>query len=268
MVRIALGLEYDGSRFCGWQSQADGCGVQDALEAALSKIASEPVRSVTAGRTDAGVHALWQVVHFDTTAARPLSAWVRGVNSELPPGVAALWAQEVRPEFHARFSAFERAYRYVLLNDAVRPALLAGKAGWFHLPLDAGVMAEAARMLLGRHDFSAFRAAECQAKSPVKELLRARVVRRGSFLIFDFAANAFLHHMIRNIVGCLVYVGKGARPPDWPLELLQRRDRRLAAPTFSPDGLYFAGPRYEFHWGVPDPEPRGLLLAGAEEAVA
>lgn len=268
MVRIALGVEYDGSRFCGWQSQADGCGVQDALEAALAKIASEPVRSVTAGRTDAGVHALGQVVHFDTTAARPLSAWVRGVNSELPPGVVALWAREVSPGFHARFSAFERVYRYVLLNDAVRPALLAGKAGWFHLPLDAHAMAEAARMLVGKHDFSAFRAAECQAKSPVKELLRARVARRGPFLLFDFAANAFLHHMIRNIVGCLVYVGKGAHPPAWMRELLEAGDRRLAAPTFAPDGLYFAGPRYDPRWGVPDPGPRGLLFAGLDEVVA
>ena len=266
-MRIALGVEYDGSRFCGWQSQAGGCGVQDALESALARIALEPVRSVTAGRTDSGVHALWQVVHFDTTAARPLSAWVRGVNSELPPGVAALWAREVPPEFHARFSAFERAYRYVLLNDPVRPALLAGKAGWFHLPLDAEAMAAAARTLEGRHDFSAFRAAECQAKSPVKELRRAGVVRRGPFLVFDFAANAFLHHMIRNIVGCLVYVGKGARPAGWLLELLQGMDRRLAAPTFSPDGLYFAGPRYEPRWGVPDPAPRGLLLAGAGELI-
>ena len=268
MVRIALGLEYDGSRFCGWQCQTEGCGVQDALEAALAKIAGEPLRSVTAGRTDTGVHALWQVVHFDTAAARPLSAWVRGVNSELPAGVAVLWAREVSPGFHARFSAYERAYRYILLNHPVRPALLAGKAGWFHLPLDADAMAAAAQILVGKHDFSAFRAADCQAKSPVKELLRARVARRGPFLVFDFAGNAFLHHMIRNIVGCLVYVGKGAHPPGWLRELLQAKDRRLAAPTFAPDGLYFAGPRYEPHWGVPEPAPRGLLLAGLEEVVA
>ncbi|HSD59502.1 MAG TPA: tRNA pseudouridine(38-40) synthase TruA [Burkholderiales bacterium] len=262
-MRIALGLEYDGSRFCGWQSQAPGCGVQDALEHALESIAGAPLRVVTAGRTDAGVHALGQVVHFDTPVERPLSAWVRGVNSELPAAVAVLWAQPVAVEFHARFSAVRRSYRYLLLNDPVRPALLAGRVGWFHLPLDIDAMREAARLLVGRRDFSAFRAAECQAKSPVKELYRAEVTRQGEFIQFDFCANAFLHHMVRNVVGCLVHVGKGARASAWLGEVLQGRDRRLAAPTFAADGLYFLGPHYDPKWGVPGPRARGTALGAA-----
>jgi len=262
-VRIALGLEYDGSRFCGWQSQAPGCGVQDALERALESIAGVPLRVVTAGRTDAGVHALGQVAHFDAPVERPLSAWVRGVNSELPDAVAVLWAQPVEAEFHARFSAVRRSYLYLLLNDPVRPALLAGRVGWFHLPLDLGAMQEAARFLQGRQDFSAFRAAECQAKSPVKELYRAEVTRQGGFIQFDFCANAFLHHMVRNMVGCLVYVGKGAQAPGWLAEVLRGRDRRLAAPTFAADGLYFLGPHYEPKWGVPGPRARGAALGAA-----
>jgi tRNA pseudouridine38-40 synthase len=261
-LRIALGLEYDGSRFCGWQSQAPGCGVQDALEAALERIAAAPVRVTAAGRTDTGVHALAQVAHFDTDARRPAQAWVRGVNSELPSAIAVLWARPVAEEFHARFSAEARAYRYLLLNDAVRPALLAGRVGWYHRQLDLGAMQEAAGLLVGRHDFSVFRAAGCQAKSPVKELHRARVSRAGRFFEFEFSANAFLHHMVRNIVGCLVNVGCGAHPPAWLRELIESRDRRLAAPTFPPDGLYFLGPRYDAGWGLPVAAPRGVVLGG------
>jgi tRNA pseudouridine38-40 synthase len=260
-VRIALGLEYDGRGFCGWQSQPEGCGVQDALERALSAIAGEPVRVVTAGRTDAGVHALLQVVHFDTAASRPLTAWVRGANTLLPEGIGVLWAHPVDGEFHARFGALWRRYLYVLLNHPVRPALLSGRAGWFHLPLDLGAMREGARLLLGEHDFSAFRAAECQAKSPVKHLYRLDILRRGDVLIFDLRANAFLHHMVRNIVGSLVYVGKGQRPPGWIKELLECRDRRLAAPTFSPDGLYLAGIGYDPKWGLPA-ESSGFRVPG------
>jgi tRNA pseudouridine38-40 synthase len=258
-------VEYDGSRFCGWQSQAPACGVQDALEQALAAIGGAPVRVVTSGRTDTGVHALGQVVHFDATVERPLGAWVRGVNGELPPGIAVLWARPVADDFHARFSAFDRCYRYLLLNDPVRPALLAGRVGWFHLPLDAEAMAEAAALLLGTHDFSAFRAAGCQAKSPVRELRRALVKRAGRLVSFEFSANAFLHHMVRNLVGCLIYVGKGKHPPAWVRQILESGDRRLAAPTFAPDGLYYVGPRYDPSWGVPGPEPRGILPGGAEE---
>jgi len=258
-MRIALGLEYDGSTYCGWQSQAGGGSVQDALESALSVVADGPTRVVCAGRTDAGVHALAQVVHFDTEAARPDTAWVRGVNAHLPSSIAIRWAQPVAAEFHARFSARGRRYRYLLLNRGERPGLMAGRVGWYHRPLGAEAMAQAAGLLLGEHDFSAFRAAECQAKSPVKTLRRAEVRRHGDLLVFDFEANAFLHHMVRNLVGALVYVGKGAHPPAWLGELLAGRDRARAAPTFEASGLYFAGVDYDPAWN---------LKAGAEATSA
>jgi len=247
-MRIALGLEYDGSGFCGWQSQAGGGAVQDALESALSIVADAPTRVVCAGRTDAGVHALAQVVHFDTEAVRPDTAWVRGVNAHLPDSVAVRWAQPVSGEFHARFSARGRRYRYLLLNRAERPGLMARRVGWFHRPLDADAMARAARLLLGEHDFSAFRSIECQAKSPVKTLRRADVTRHGDLVVFEFEASAFLHHMVRNLVGTLAYVGKGAHPPEWVADLLAGRDRARAAPTFEACGLYFAGVDYDQVW--------------------
>jgi tRNA pseudouridine38-40 synthase len=247
-MRIALGLEYDGSAFCGWQSQAGGGAVQDALEAALSAVADAPVRVACAGRTDAGVHALAQVVHFDTDAVRPDTAWVRGVNAHLPAGVAVRWAQHVPNEFHARFSARGRRYRYLLLNRPERPGLMAGRVGWFHRPLDAKLMQEGASLLLGEHDFSAFRSVECQAKSPVKILRRAELARHGDLLVFEFEASAFLHHMVRNLVGTLVYVGKGAHPPAWVGEVLAGCDRSRAAPTFAACGLYFAGVDYDPVW--------------------
>ena len=253
-MRITLGIEYCGTNFRGWQSQAGGGTVQDVLEAALAQIAGEKIGVLCAGRTDAGVHATHQVAHFDTTVERPISAWVRGVNSHLPSGVAVRWAQPVGDEFHARFSARGRRYRYLLLNRPQRPGLWQGRLGWFHLPLDLAAMREASLRLLGEHDFSAFRAAECQAKSPIKTLTRAEVRQSGNLLIFDFEASAFLHHMVRNLVGTLVYIGKGAQSPAWIDELLQMRDRTRAAPTFSPDGLYFRGPIYEAHWGLPEPD--------------
>jgi len=251
MTRIALCVEYDGSAFHGWQTQTDGQTVQDALEKALSVIAASPVDVTCAGRTDTGVHATAQVVHFDCAAERPLSAWVRGVNALLPDAIAVRWAHAVPADFHARFSARGRRYRYVLLNRPQRPALAQGRAGWYHAPLDLAAMQAAAGHLLGEHDFSAFRAAECQAKSPVKELREARIRRQGDILLFDFEASAFLHHMVRNLVGSLVYVGKGQQPPAWIAELLAARDRRRAAPTFAPGGLYLSGVRYEPHWGLP-----------------
>ncbi len=247
-MRIALGVEYEGSGFCGWQSQAGGGAVQDALEAALSMVADAPTRVVCAGRTDAGVHAIGQVVHFDTDAVRPDTAWVRGVNAHLPASVAVRWAKPVPDDFHARFSARGRRYRYLLLNRGERPGLMAKRVGWFHRPLDADAMLAAAALLLGEHDFSAFRSVECQAKSPVKTLRRADVARHGDLLVFDFEASAFLHHMVRNIVGALVYVGKGAHPPEWLGELLAGRDRARAAPTFEACGLYFAGVDYDPVW--------------------
>lgn len=251
-MRIALCVEYCGTAFHGWQSQAGGGTVQDALESALREIASTPIGVICAGRTDAGVHATHQIVHFDAPVERPLSAWVRGVNSHLPQGVAVRWARCVDSEFHARFSARGRRYRYLLMNRPQRPGLWQGRVGWFHLPLDLAVMQAAASRLLGEHDFSAFRAAGCQAKTPVKTLWRADVQKQGNLLVFDFEASAFLHHMVRNLVGTLVHVGKGAQSPEWIDALLQMKDRKLAAPTFSPDGLYFRGPVYESIWNLPD----------------
>ncbi len=254
-MRIALGVEYDGSRFSGWQSQAGGHTIQDALQAALSGISAEPVSVIAAGRTDTGVHALEQVVHFDTDADRPLSAWVRGVNALLPKSIAVLWAHPVPDEFHARFSAQARSYRYLLINRPVRSAVQYGKAGWFHAPLDVGQMREAAQYLLGEHDFSAFRAAECQAKSPVKNLAQFDITRQDDNIVFDLTANAFLHHMVRNIIGCLVYVGKCKRTPQWVQQVLKSRERSLAAPTFAPDGLYLRQITYDTKWGLPQAMP-------------
>jgi len=250
-MRIALGVEYDGRGYYGWQSQPDRCTVQDVLQAALSQIASAPVSVAAAGRTDTGVHALEQVVHFETEAARPLTAWVRGANALLPDNISVRWAHAVPEEFHARFSAHGRSYRYLLVNRPVRPAIQAGKVGWFHAPLNIVAMRQAAEYLLGEHDFSAFRASECQAKSPVKTLSQLDISQVGEMLVFDVSANAFLHHMVRNLVGCLVYVGKGKYPPEWLAEVLEGRERRLAAPTFAPDGLYLRRIQYEAKWGLP-----------------
>jgi len=250
-TRIALGIEYDGSRFLGWQTQPGGGTVQDALEAALSSIADEGVRVTCAGRTDRGVHARGQIVHFDTAAQRPTSAWVRGVNAMLPEAVAVLWAQPVAADFHARYSALSRAYRYILLNRPVRPALEARYAGWYHAPLAVERMREAAALLLGEHDFSAFRAADCQAKSAVRTLYSIDIGRRGERIEFNLRANAWLQHMVRNIVGTLVYVGTGKHPPQWAIELLASRDRALAAPTFGAEGLYLEAVEYAPDWAIP-----------------
>jgi tRNA pseudouridine38-40 synthase len=250
-MRLALGIEYDGSRFLGWQTQPGGGAAQDALEPALATIAGASVTVTCAGRTDRGVHARGQVVHFDTDAERPESAWVRGVNAMLPDSLAVLWAQRVPEDFHARYSARARTYRYALLNRPVRPALAARHAGWFHLPLDLEAMRAAAGFLVGQHDFSAFRASECQAKSPVRTVLDFSISKNEDRIDFVVRANAFLQHMVRNIVGTLVYVGKGKHPPAWVRALLESRDRALAAPTFAPEGLYLESVEYEPHWGLP-----------------
>src|SRR5918912_989719 len=233
-MRIALGIEYDGSRFLGWQTQPGGGTVQDALEAALAAIAGERVAVAAAGRTDRGVHARAQVAHFDTAAARPPTAWVRGVNAFLPESVAVLWAQSVDAEFHARFSAVARTYRYRLINRPVRPALAARHAGWYHAPLDVPGMRDAAQALLGEPDFSAFRAAECEAKTPVRTVHSIAIERAGDEIDFVIRANAFLHHMVRNIVGTLVYVGNGRQAPGWVADVLASRDRARAAPNVAP----------------------------------
>jgi tRNA pseudouridine38-40 synthase len=259
-TRIALGIEYDGSRFLGWQTQPGGGTVQDALEMALSGIADAPVRVTCAGRTDRGVHARAQVVHFDTGAERPDSAWVRGVNALLPEAMAVLWSQQVEPDFHARYAARSRSYRYVLINRPVRPALAARYAGWHHAPLDLDAMRQAASHLLGEHDFSAFRAAECQAKSPVRTLHDIQIEHEGECIEFRMRANAWLQHMVRNIVGMLVYVGKGKHPPHWAKKVLASRDRALSAPTFGPEGLYLDAVEYEARWGLPVAEYRKTAL--------
>jgi tRNA pseudouridine38-40 synthase len=250
-MRMALGLEYDGASFCGWQTQPGGCGVQDHLQQALARFADAPIEVTAAGRTDAGVHATAQVAHFDSPVERDSGSWVRGTNTYLHDAARVLWAAPVPAQFHARYSALSRTYRYLLLNEPVAPAVLRGRVGWYHRPLDVALMAEALRPLLGDHDFSAFRDAECQAKSPVRNLMEAGVERRGNLVTFTFRANAFLHHMIRNIVGSLVYVGAGKHAPGWILELLASRDRRAAAPTFSPEGLYLAGVEYDPAFGLP-----------------
>ena len=264
-MRIALGVEYEGSGFCGWQTQPAGCAVQDRLEAALTQIAGAPVNTICAGRTDTGVHALAQVVHFDCTAERPESAWVRGVNALLPPAIAVTWAQPVADTFHARFSATARHYRYRLLNHAVRPAADHGRVGWFHAPLDVARMREAAASLLGEHDFSAFRSSQCQAKSPVRTLTQLDVQADVPYIVFDLCANGFLHHMVRNIIGSLVYIGCGRQPPEWMRTLLAARDRTEAAPTFEAAGLYLNGVDYDVAWQLPGRE-RVKLTRPARES--
>jgi tRNA pseudouridine38-40 synthase len=254
-VRVALGIAYRGSAYRGWQSQPGGRTVQDHVDAAISAFADAPLKSICAGRTDAGVHALNQVVHFDTEAERAVDSWVRGSNRHLPDDIAVQWCRFVPASFHSRASAIGRRYDYLLLESPVRPALESGLAGWTFRPLDGEAMRRAGQALVGRHDFSAFRSAECQALSPLKTMRELAIERRGSYWRFRFDADAFLHHMIRNIVGCLVAVGSGARPPGWLAEVLAGRDRALAAATFAPDGLYFLGPYYDAVHGIPDRTP-------------
>lgn len=255
MKRIVLGVQYDGAPWHGWQTQPDGKTVQDRLEAALEKFTQTSIATTCAGRTDTGVHALEQVVHFDTALDRESFSWVRGLNAFLPPSIAVRWACEVAPDpaddFHARYSARARTYHYVLYNHPVRSPLWVGKAGWTLRPLDIEPMQAAASCLIGTHDFSAFRTAECQAKTPVKAMYDIRIERYGDLLVFTLRANAFLHHMVRNIVGSLVSVGNGSKQPEWLKAVLEGCNRTHAAPTFMPDGLYLAGIDYDTKWGLP-----------------
>ncbi len=254
-TRLALGVTYRGAAYHGWQSQADGNTVQDHLEQALSAFADAPVKTVCAGRTDSGVHGLNQVVHIDAPVAREPFSWVRGTNRFLPADIALQWCRPVAPSFHARNSARGRRYAYLLLESPVRPALESGDVGWTFRALDSAAMREAAECLIGEHDFSSFRSAECQAASPVKRLNRVAIERRGSYWRFNFDGVAFLHHMVRNLMGCLVAVGHGARSPGWLAEVLAARDRAMAAPTFAPDGLYFLGPYYDAVHEIPEHTP-------------
>jgi tRNA pseudouridine38-40 synthase len=261
-MRLALGVSYRGQAYHGWQSQPDGLTVQDRLETALTAFADRPVATVCAGRTDAGVHALNQVVHLDTEVAREPFSWVRGTNRYLPNDIAVQWCQPVADDFHARNAARGRRYCYLLLESPVRPAIESGLAGWSFRPLDGQAIREAAAMLIGEHDFSAFRSSECQAKSPVKTLREISVRRHGAYWRLEFEASAFLHHMVRNIMGCLVAVGSGARAPGWIAEVLRSRDRAQAAPTFAPDGLYFVGPYYDARHAIPPHTPAMDWLPG------
>ena len=253
--RIALGVAYQGRAYHGWQSQPDGLTVQDQLESALSRFADAVVVTTCAGRTDTGVHALNQVVHFDTPIEREAFSWVRGTNRYLPRDIAVQWCHAVDDGFHARRAARGRRYTYLLLESPVRPALERGLAGWVFRALDGDAMRAAAACLVGEHDFSSFRSADCQALSPVKRLHAISIKRVGAYWRFDFDGTAFLHHMVRNVMGCLVAVGQGGHAPEWLAEVLAARNRDAAAPTFAPDGLYFAGPYYDAAHGLPEHTP-------------
>jgi len=255
-MKIALGIEYDGRGFHGWQLQEQGTRtVQGAVEAALSKVTAHPLRVVCAGRTDAGVHAVGQVIHIETEARREPRNWLLGANANLPDDVNVAWVHPVAEDFHARFSATGRAYRYLILNRQARSSLLAGRATWVHRPLDAARMHQAGQALLGTHDFSSYRALGCQAKSPVRTLRRLEVERRGDLVALTVGADAFLHHMVRNIAGVLIAIGKGERPECWAADVLALRDRTLGGVTAPPDGLYFVRVDYPERFGIPRPDP-------------
>ena len=259
MSRIALGLEYDGSDFSGWQSQTDALGVQTVVERALSEIANHPVKVVAAGRTDTGVHAAMQVVHFDTESVRSERNWMLGGAAHLPGSVSILWTRDVPDSFHARFSAQARGYRYFILNRGPRPALARQRTSWVRDALDENRMREGAALLVGQHDFSSFRAAECQARSPIRHLYDIRIERRGEIIELAVTANAFLHHMVRNIAGVLIAVGRGDRPVEWISEVLEARDRTKGGVTAPPGGLYLASVRYPAAFGLPS-EAAGQIL--------
>jgi tRNA pseudouridine38-40 synthase len=274
MARIAAGLEYDGRAYSGWQIQPALNTVQDVVQRAFARVADSPVECTCAGRTDAGVHALSQVVHFDSDASRGERAWRLGANTYLPPDVSVVWVREVPPHFHARYSALARSYRYLILNRDSRSALAGGRATWERRPLDVPLMHAAAQALLGEHDFSAFRAIECQAKSPVRRVDRLDVTRQGEWVAIDVSANAFLHHMVRNIAGLLLSVGHGESPAERVAAMLAGRDRKANAATAPADGLYLAAVRYPAEFGLPTPAslpdagslPQSSMIAGTSPA--
>jgi tRNA pseudouridine38-40 synthase len=243
-MRIALGIEYDGSAFRGWQSQEKAIGIQSLVEKSLASVADHPVEVMAAGRTDAGVHALIQVIHFDTTAERSERAWVLGTTSNLPKQISVLWAREMPDAFHARYSAQARSYRYYILNRSIRPAIGADYLSWIREPLDAARMHEAAQHLIGEHDFTSFRAAQCQSRTPMQYVHSISVARSGEIIELAITANAFLHHMVRNIAGTLIAIGTGERAIDWTREVLDARDRTQGGITAPPGGLYLTGIRY------------------------
>ena len=260
-MRIAIGLEYDGADYAGWQRQPHARAIQTEVERALGFVADHAVAITCAGRTDAGVHAAGQVAHFDTAAARSMRSWMLGANTRLPPDVAVTWAVPVTGDFHARYWAVARTYRYVILNRTVRPALGRHRVCWIHEDLDAAAMHAAGQVLVGEHDFSSFRASECQSRSPVRRLAGLRVWREGSLVLLEVTANAFLHHMVRNIAGTLITVGCGERSGEWVQEVLQARDRRAAGVTAPPGGLYLLRVDYPPEAGLP------VVAAGPASAI-
>jgi len=252
-MRIALGVEYDGSGYCGWQLQSGNRTVQEVVEHAIGKVADHDVRVTCAGRTDTGVHALGQVVHFDSESVRSERSWILGCNANLPRDVNISWAREVDDDFHARFGATQRSYRYVILNRMSRSALLRDRVCWHHQPLDESRMHTAARYLLGEHDFTSFRALACQAKHPVRTIHGIELRRHGEYLTLDVSANAFLHHMVRNIAGTLIAVGEGEQDPEWVQHLLEIKDRSVSGMTAPAQGLYLVAVQYPERFQLPAP---------------
>lgn len=250
-MRYALGIEYDGSDYLGWQRLSEGSTVQAAVEQALSFVAHHPVQVVCSGRTDAGVHARCQVIHFDSEAVRTDRAWVLGTNTQLPRDIRVLWCQAMPDDFHARYSARARRYRYTILNRNIPPAMQRHFLSWERLPLDADAMHEAAQAIRGEQDFTTFRTVKCQAKHPNRDLHDISVQRHGEEVIVEVQANAFLHHMVRNIVGSLIVIGRGEKPIGWMAELLALKDRTKAAPTAPAEGLVFLGAKYPSEWQLP-----------------
>jgi len=260
MMKIALGIEYDGSAYNGWQSQKHGHGVQEDVEKALSTVADQDISVVCAGRTDTGVHALAQVVHFETTAQRSERSWILGANANLPKSVSVHWAKQVDYDFHARFSALNRRYRYIILNQFSRPAVLSRRVTWKGQALDVALMSQAAEDLVGEHDFSSYRAVACQASSPIRTVQYLNVTRNENFVYIDIQANAFLQHMVRNIAGVLMSIGTGEESVDWAKQVLEFRDRKLGGVTAPPDGLYFMQVEYPEKFSIPASAGSGLLI--------
>ncbi len=259
-MKIALGIEYCGTSYCGWQRQNIPNSIQECVEKSLSKIANQSIKVCCAGRTDRGVHALHQVIHFETEVERKMFSWVVGTNINLPDDISILWAKQVDEDFHARFSAIARTYRYLILNRRSRPGVQHGKLTWERQPLDETRMQQAARDLIGRHDFTSYRTVACQAKSPVREVKKLEISRVNDLIMLEIEANAFLHHMVRNIAGVLIEIGCGHADVSWAAEVLAEKDRTKAARTAAPDGLYLSMIQYPEKYGIPTPDNSGCAI--------
>lgn len=258
-MRIVLGVEYKGSSYSGWQTQLHSSSIQQHVENALSQVANTRIKVICAGRTDSGVHALEQVIHFDTCLNRPINSWTLGTNTHLPFDIRILWAVDVSEEFHARFSAVQRSYQYVILNRIVRPGFLHKLVTHEYRPLDINLMQKAANYLIGKHNFNSYRAKHCQSKTPVRTVFKLDVTRQDNYVIIDFVANAFLHHMVRNISGVLMTVGCSEKEPEWANEILQLHDRQHKGVTASPDGLYLTSVQYPDTFDLPQLSSRASI---------